>query len=129
MLALVGAVGLTSMMPASMSPSSPAADDAGTAISAPPAEAAVEPMEFEGPITGWRLDADGTVRFRIQATDPKPIELWFRSPPNRSSTTQMEGRLMDAILHAEGPVRVSAHVDSLPKTPDTAVELRWLSSR
>ncbi len=56
-------------------------------------------MERQGTIAEWTVRADGTVGFRLRGEhDGKPFSLWFKTPPNRTSTTRFEDLALDAVL-------------------------------
>ena len=54
---------------------------------------------YEGSVTGWSIDAAGTVSLRLEGSrSDKPFRLWFSTAANQSSTTHFEALVLDAIL-------------------------------
>lgn len=53
-----------------------------------------------GTISGWSIQSDGTVALRLSVStnDDGSSHLWFVTPPNRTTTTQVEELILDAVI-------------------------------
>lgn len=66
----------------------------------PASPAAVPRRAFVGTVTGWSVDASGSVALRLatQKGDGEATPLWFVTVASRTSTTQFEQLVLDAVL-------------------------------
>lgn len=88
---------------------------------------------YEGRIVQWRLAADGTILFAVDASKPKPGTYWFRSPANKGSTTSVEELLLRVVLDGSAPsagyvvtVRSESDDANSGKEPDEAIDFEWV---
>jgi hypothetical protein len=87
-----------------------------------------------GHITGWQLDQDGRVYFRLTGRNDKqqPFNLWYVTPASQTSNTELEPLVLQAVFElqqpagaAKPPIVVVRGDDSNDRgrSPDDALQL------